>query len=373
MEQPSLHTAKGNISGKQAADPHFEQVLALADASVRRYKPRDLKWMWGEALYLYALHLLDEALGEDRYLDYICAYLDAHIDKGYRVDQSDTMAPGLAAYAAYQRTGEARYKAVVERVVDYLLHSERVLDYMPNHLGSSPEGKFYPRSVWVDSVMMYGVFSGWYGRSENDGAIYDFARRQPALFTRFLQDPRDKLFYHCYWTRRGHTYPKRKIFWGRGNGWVIAGLSLTLQHFAAESEEQQEAIRILGETSEALLPYQRQDGFYETVLNRPGKTYIESSATALIASGWMRSVAEGHLEERFLEPGVRAFRAVLSTLEEKDGLLSMPLISAPTIAVPFVPYLGYKFTPRGNDWTYGLAALFFAGLGYKRLIDQGLL
>jgi unsaturated rhamnogalacturonyl hydrolase len=132
--------------------------------------------------------LRDEALGEDRYLGYICDYLDAHIDKGYRVD--------------------------------YLINSERVLDHMPNHLGSSVEGRFYPRSVWVDSVMMYGIFSGCYGSAAGDAQIYDFARRQPALFAKYLQDPQDKLFYRYYWTRRQHTYPKRKIFWGRGNGWM---------------------------------------------------------------------------------------------------------------------------------------------------------
>lgn len=354
-----------------ASDPWFSRVLELADASVKRHDPTRLKWMWGEALYTYALHLLDEALGEDRYLDYICTYLDTHIDKGYRVDQSDTMAPGLAAYAAYRRTGQPRYAAVVDRVVDYLLHSKRVLDYMPNHLGSSPEGKLYPNSVWVDSVMMYGVFSGWYGRGEDHAQIYDFARRQPALFARYLQDPQDKLFYHCYWTRQQHTYPKKKIYWGRGNGWVIAGLPLAIEHFPADSQERLEAIRILRETSDALLPYQRADGFYETVFNRPGKTYIESSATALIASGWMQGVAEGYLDDKYLEPGCKAFRAVVESLEMKDGLVSMPLISAPTIAIPFIPYLGYKYTPRGNDWTYGLAALFFAGLGYKKLFDQG--
>jgi unsaturated rhamnogalacturonyl hydrolase len=49
----------------------------------------------------------------------------------------------------------------------------------------------------------------------------------------------------------------------------------------------------------------------------------------------------------------------------------MPLISAPTIAVQLLPYLGYKLTPRGNDWTYGLASLFFAGLAHRRLEHAG--
>ena len=58
-------------------------------------------------------------------------------------------------------------------------------------------------------------------------------------------------------------------------------------------------------------------------------------------------------------------------LERRGGLLSMPLISAPTIPTPGIPYLGYKFTPRGNDWTYGLASLFFAALAWRKLEREG--
>lgn len=351
----------------------FSQVVELADASVRRLDPTKLKWMWGEALFTWSLHLLDQALGEDRYLPYICRYLDTHIRKGYRVDQSDTMAPGLAAYAAFLRTGDEKYGAVVSRVVEYLKQSERVLEHMPNHLGSSPEGRLYPKSVWVDSVMMYGVFAGWYGNTAGDAEVLDFAQRQPALFAKYLQDPETGLFYHSYWTRAGHTWPKKKIFWGRGNGWVIAGLPLTLRNFEPGSLEWQQSVDILRSTSAALRPYQRQDGFYETVFNRPGRTYPESSATALIAAGWMQGVADGYLDKSYLGPALKAFDAVLDSLEVKGGLLSMPLVSAPTIALPLIPYLGYKYTPRGNDWTYGLASMFLAGLAYKDLQDQDML
>ena len=351
-------------------DSIFEKIIELADASVKRLNPAEVKWQWGEALYTYALSLLDNELGEDRYLDFNRAYMDAHIEKGYRVDQSDTAAPALTAYALYLKTGEARYKAVVDRVVKYMKTAKRILDYMPNHLGNSPESWVYPKSVWVDSVMMYGVFTSWYGLSAGDDELYDFARKQPELFAKYLQDPQDKLFYHSYWVKGGHTYPKNKLFWGRGNGWVIAGLPRVIENFEQGSTEKTRAIEIVRETSAALLPYQREDGFFETVLNKPGKTYIESSATALIAGGWLQGVREGYLDHSFREPAIRSLQAVMDCLEYKKGLLSMPLISGPTIPVQLMPYLGYKFTPRRNDWEYGLAALIFAGINYRQLIDS---
>jgi len=356
--------------GEVMSDHLFSKVIELADASVKRYPPEKLKWQWGEALYTYALLRLDKAMGTSKYLDYCKAYLDAHIEKGYRVDQSDTSAPALTAYAVYQLTGDEKYKSIVDRVINYMKTTKRVLEYMPNHLGNSPEGWLYPSSVWVDSVMMYGVFTSWYGTSAKDEEMYDFARRQPELFAQYLQDPDDKLFYHSYWTKFGCTYPRQKLFWGRGNGWVIAGFPLVLENLAKDSEERKQAINIFQETSAALLPYQREDGFYETVFNKVGKTYKESSATALIASGWLQGVNEGYLDEKFKEPGLKAFEAVINCLEYKDGLLSMPLISAPTIPTPLMPYLAYKYTPKHSDWQYGLASLIFAGINYQALMSK---
>ncbi|MFA9390960.1 MAG: glycoside hydrolase family 88 protein [Prolixibacteraceae bacterium] len=344
-----------------------DKIIELADASVKRYQPEKLAWMWGEALFTWSLYLLDNELGEDRYFWFYKKYVDTHIEKGYRVDQSDTSAPGLTAYALYLKTGDPKYKLVVDRVVNYMKTTPKVLDYMPNHLGTSPESWFYPKSVWVDSVMMYGVFTSWYGKTANDSDLYDFAVKQPALFAKYLQDPDDKLFYHSYWANWKITYPKRKFFWGRGNGWVIAGLPKVINNLPKESLESENAISILKETSEALLTYQKEDGFFETVLNKPGKTYIENSATALIAAGWLEGVHHGYLDTKFADAGIKALEAVVGSLTTKNGLSSMPFISMPTIPTPPSPYLAYKITPRQNDWHYGLAALFIALINYRQL------
>ena len=48
----------------------FAKIIELADASLKRLDPCKVKWQWGEALYTYALYLLDNELGEDCYLDF---------------------------------------------------------------------------------------------------------------------------------------------------------------------------------------------------------------------------------------------------------------------------------------------------------------
>ena len=44
----------------------------------------------------------------------------------------------------------------------------------------------------------------------------------------------------------------------------------------------------------------------------------------------------------------------------------MTNISGPTIPLPIFPKLGYKLTPVGNNWSYGVAALIFAAIEYKK-------
>ena len=57
---------------------------------------------------------------------------------------------------------------------------------------------------------------------------------------------------------------------------------------------------------------------------------------------------------------IKAFRAVVDNFEYRDGHIYMPEISAPTIPLPIFPYAGYRLTPRGNNWSYGLAAAIMA-------------
>ena len=353
-------------------DKYFEKVLQLADDTTKRFAPESLKWMWGEALLMHSLGLLNEVLKEDRYTDYIKRYADHHIEKGLRVDQSDTLAPTLATYYLQKKLGDEKYKKITQRGIDYIKNSKKIINNMPNHLGSSPEGKMYPKSVWVDSIMMYGVFSSLYAQENNVGWLMDFAKTQPQFFAECLQDEKAKLFVHSYWVKRGIKYPKN-IFWGRGNGWVAAAMPMLLDRLP-EGDEKERAKNILVEISEALLKYQREDGYFELILNRPGKTQKESSATSLIASGWFHGARQGYLDKKYIEPAKKAFYAVVDDLETyKDGMLSMNYISGPTIPVQIFPYAGYvvqRKVFKERDWSYGLAALFFAGSNYYKLMEK---
>lgn len=345
------------------------KIIGIADDITHSWEPK-MKWMWGEALFGYALSLLDEHLNEDRYTPFLKAYCDYYVENPPRVDQSDTSAPGLITYYMWKKTNNEAYKKLTDRVINYIMHEPRLIEDSVNHLGNSLEGKLYPKSIWVDSLMMFSVFPARYAKENNDLEMMNVAARQPRIMAKYMQDSKEHLWYHSYWTRWKTHYPKRKIFWGRGNGWVIAALPMILEEIG-DHEEKDAIIDIFQKTASALKPYQRADGAFETVINKPHKTYRELSFTALVAAGFLHGYRLNLLDDSYYEAGKQALFSVLDAVYEEDGHLYMPEISGPTIPMPLFPYLGYKFIPKGRNWSYGLAALIFAGIQYNLIEKSG--
>jgi unsaturated rhamnogalacturonyl hydrolase len=350
-------------------DRYFQRIIDLADSEVRQRDPK-MKWMWGEALLGFALTELDDFLGEERYNQFTRDFCDYWVAHPPRVDQADTSAPALITYAVQKKTGNPGCKVLTDRVIDYIRNEPRLMDDAVNHLGNSPEGRFYPKSIWVDSLMMFSVFPALYGAEQGDGGLLDFAARQPRLYAGYMQDPEKKLWYHSYWVKRRKPYPGKGLFWARGNGWVIAALPMILDQLPHDHPERKQIITILSETSEALLPWQRKDGYWNTILGDRHKSYRESSATALIACGWMHGVRKGFLDIRFKDPAIRAFRQMVENLREEGRIWKMPEISGPTIPLPLFPRLGYRMIPRKDNWSYGVAAALLGGIQYAKLREE---
>ena len=345
----------------------FDKVLRLADHVAATWDPA-MKWMWGEALLGYALDELDKANGSNRYTDFLAAYCDHWAAADPEVNQSDTAAPGLITYAMYKRTGNPDYKRLTDKVLDYIRNEPRLYLDCLNHLGCSKKSWIYPKSIWVDSVMMFSVFTSLYARENGDTELLDFAARQPEQYASMMLDRQKDLWIHSYWVGSGKAYPQG-LYWGRGNGWVVCGFPWILDNIGIDHPKAQGVLDLLGRTSRALLPLQSADGTFNTLLDQP--SYRELSATALISAGWMHSVARGYLDECFLEPAVKAFMACIDAVEENGTGVFMPEISGPTIPLPLLPKLGYEMIPRGKNWSYGIAALIFAANAYRELHEAG--
>ena len=347
-------------------EEYYDKVKRLADFVTSTWEPK-MKWMWGEALLGYALDELDKENGREDYTPFLKSYCDYWAKVDPAVDQSDTAAPGLITYAMYKRTGNAEYKRMTDKVLDYIRYEPRLYLDCLNHLGCSKKGKLYPKSVWIDSVMMFSVFASLYARENDDAELINFAARQPKQYASMMFDGKKGLWAHSYWVKRKAAFPQRDLFWGRGNGWVICGFPMILDNIGLDHAEADEIIRLFQKTSEALLDCMNEDYTFNTLLKYD--SYRELSATALISAGWLHGIRCGYLDkERFLEPAVKAFEACIHAMEDKGDEIYMTEISGPTIPLPLLPKAGYLAVPIGKNWSYGIAALIFAAIEYKRCL-----
>ena len=346
----------------------IEKVKKLADYMIKARSPHML-WTWGQGLFGGALSELDDYLGEEKYTEFLGEFCNYYVKNTPIVASSDTAAPALITYAMQKKSGKEEYKKLTELSIDYIKNEPRLIEGAVNHLGHALVGKIYPKSIWVDSLMMFSVFAAQYAKENNDKELMEIAAIQPSVFAKYLMDSEDNLWYHSYWTKKATHFPISKFYWGRGNGWVISALPKILDYIG-EHKERENILDILRRTSEALLPYQREDGSFETVFNKVGKTYREMSATALIADGWLHSVRMGYLDAKYLDPALKAYKVVDDTVKITDKGVFMTEISAPTSPMPICPYFVYKITAKVSNRTYGVAAFIWAGIEYDKYVKS---
>lgn len=351
----------------------LELAVALCDDIVEASAHAPVAaWHWGPALFGFALGELERHLGEPRYRDWLTRYADHYLEHTPPVHSADTVAPALVTFHLQQATGDARYAALTDRVVDYIEHAPRLVGDAVNHLGTSGWGRVYPKSIWVDSLMMFSVFPARYGATTGRRELVDIAARQPRQYADLMFDPAEHLWYHSWWKKSWHTaegpFPGKGLYWARGNGWVVAALPMILDAIGAGHPEAPRIRELLAQTSSAMMACERPDRTWNTLLHGRRRNYRELSTTALVAGGWLHAARQGYLDEAYLARGRASLQAVARTLrKDRDGRWELPEISGPTVPVPVVPQLGYEIIRTSANQPYGVAAFVLAAINDDRL------
>lgn len=375
-----LGSESQELSFAYATEPVLARIIALADATVKRFAPERLGWDWGEGLLLYALARLDQRLraqgSAPRYRDYLQRYYRHHLAVGLPViDWSDKCAPGLAALELWRSTGDPVYRDIGERIVSYLKQAPRLQGGGLNHFGGWWASLVYPKSLWVDSLMMYDIFAANWGTAFGDRELTALAASQPLIFAERLQQTDGPLatrglWKHAWYENSGEKVPTEPIYWLRGNGWALASLAEVIERLQGkiEASEQARLLEVYRHTAEALVYWQDRTGLWHGLLNRPGELYLESSGSALIAYGLLRGLNQGRLPESYRPAATRALFGVLDRLENHADGLSLPGVSDSTMPSETI---GYAFVQQRNDKPYGLAALILAGIAYDQSKGAG--
>lgn len=181
---------------------------------------------------------------------------------------------------------------------------------------------------WCDALYMAPPTLAMLSAATGDARYLDFMDELWWDVTEFLYDEKEGLFYRD--TRfvikedgSGRREPDgSKVFWSRGNGWVLAGLARVLDYMPADYHSRQEYEKLYQEMAARITSLQMPDGLWRSSLLYPQSNENgESSGSAFFAYALTWGVNQGILAPEVYMPYVfKTWNGLVKNVNE-DGML----------------------------------------------------
>jgi unsaturated rhamnogalacturonyl hydrolase len=220
------------------------------------------------------------------------------------------------------------------------------------------------RWSWCDALFMGPTVWAKIANVTGKKKYLDFMFREYKATTDYLYDKEEHLYFRDsnYFTRKESN--GAKVFWGRGNGWVFAGLPIIIRELPAKYANRDYFVTIYKEMAAKLLSLQSADGFWHASLLDPASyPNPEMSATAFFVYGLAWGINNGYLDkETYLPAVVKGWKSMVTSVwpDGKVGFIQ-PIGADP------------KSVTREMTEVYGVGGFLMAGTEITRLIDKGLL
>jgi unsaturated rhamnogalacturonyl hydrolase len=217
---------------------------------------------------------------------------------------------------------------------------------------SAPENPAKPLWWWCDALFMAPVVWVKLSAATGNPAYTDFMNRQWWITSSLLYDPHDHLY------SRDATFLDRreangqKIYWSRGNGWVLAGLASVIEALPAHDPRRAQFIQQFQQMAARIALLQGHDGLWRPgLLDAASYPLPEVSGSAFFVYGIAWGVHRGLLDRRKYLPVVRAGWRGLTSHIYADGRLGsiQPIGAAPGAYGP------------SSSYVFGVGAFLMAG------------
>lgn len=178
----------------------------------------------------------------------------------------------------------------------------------------------FDRWSWCDALYMAPPTLARLHAATGDGKYLEFLDREYRYTYDQLYDPAEHLFYRDASFFDEKTPAGNKTFWSRGNGWVLGGLALLLEHLPADHPTRDFYERLFKEMSGAVLAAQQDDGLWRPSLLDPEQIPMgETSGSGFFVFGLAWGVNHGLLDRATYWPAITRGWAGLMTRIRADG------------------------------------------------------
>lgn len=317
--------------------------------------------IWTRSVYyegLLALHSIDPLPG---YLDYVQQWGDKHqwgLRGGVRTRNADNQCCGQVYLDYFLLNGQQHPEWIrdIQASIDSMRLTPKVDDW-----------------TWVDALQMAMPVYARLGRISGDTSYWQ-RMHEMYLHTRNRQGGSGlyNTMEHLWWRDKDFLPPYKEpnggnCYWSRGNGWVVAALVRVMEQLPASHPFYAIYLQDYRDLLEALLPLQREDGFWNVSLADPthfgGK---ELTGTSLFIYGMAWGINRGLLDrDRYLPAIKKAWASLVKDCVHPDGSLGYVQGTGkePKDGQP----VSYDHYPDFED--YGLGCFLLAGTQIYQLKD----
>jgi unsaturated rhamnogalacturonyl hydrolase len=174
--------------------------------------------------------------------------------------------------------------------------------------GLSGETRF-----WIDDMYMITILQVQAWRATGDATYLDRAALEMAAYLDKLQQP-NGLFYHA---------ADVPFFWGRGDGWVAAGMAELLRSLPEDHPRRARILDGYRKMMAALLEFQGADGMWRQLIDHP-EAWPESSSTGMFTFAMITGVKNGWLDEKTYGPAARkGWLALVGYIDQNSDVTSV--------------------------------------------------
>ena len=311
---------------------------------------------WTQATFYDGAIALGKSAGLTRFIDAMLKVGEGNEWKlGPRKYNADDYAIGQMYAEMYLIKHDAKIIAPMQESFDSILAHPKD-DNLSFDKAKNPD--FLDRWSWCDALFMGPPAWVRLWAATGKEEYLKFAVEKWWVTSAYLYDKDEHLYFRddTYFSRRESN--GKKIFWSRGNGWVMGGLVRVLQDLPKDHPQRARFIEQYQDMAEKLLTLQQPDGLWRSsLLDSENYPLKETSGTGFYAYAFAWGVNEGILNAAKFKPAVlKAWHGLVSCVNADGKLTHVQPIGADP-----------KTFADDSTEVYGVGAFLLAGTEILRM------
>lgn len=217
---------------------------------------------------------------------------------------------GSVPLQLYMHTGNNAFRSLGLWYADTQWQKPASKKENPEHTRLLNEGLSWQTRYWIDDMFMVTTIQSQAYLATKDARYIDRTARQMVSYLGKIQRP-NGLFHHS---------PEAPFFWGRGNGWMAAGMTELLSVLPRENEHYDIIMQSYLKMMNTLAEYQKDDGLWAQLVDDP-TVWSETSGSAMFAYAIIKGVRKGWLPKDKFEPIVnKAWKALVDRINDRGDI-----------------------------------------------------